>query len=171
MDKIYLREVELGDLASINKWRNDYELVSFLGANYFFISEVIDRKWYDNYLANRDKNVRLAIIETESNTLIGLVNLTGIHAINRSAEFSIMIGEKDYWSKSYGSIAVKKMVEHGFNDLNLHRIYLTVLSDNIRAIKSYEKSGFKSEGVLRDSVFKGGDYHDMVIMSRLKSDK
>jgi RimJ/RimL family protein N-acetyltransferase len=59
---------------------------------------------------------------------------------------------------------------HGFETLNLNRIYLRVYADNPRARRSYEKAGFVEEGCLRESVFRHGKYGDLFIMSVLRSE-
>jgi diamine N-acetyltransferase len=167
--KIQFRELSRADLPTLNMWRNDPSVIQFLGSNFLFIAPEIDAKWYDNYLNNRQNAVRLAIIDSENgDAFIGTVQLTSIHQINRNAEFSIMIGDKNYWSKGVGLIATKTIIEHGFKDLNLHRIYLTVLVDNKRAIRLYEKIGFQHEGILRSCVFKEGVFKDMLAMAILR---
>ena len=165
------RELERADLAVINLWRNDADLISSLGNNFRFINGEVDQNWFENYLQNRDKAVRLAIIAAAGCPLIGTVQLTNIHCVDRSAEFSIMIGDRDHWSKGVGTLATRFMLDHGFHDLNLNRIYLTVLSSNIRAIKTYERVGFVREGVLREAVFKDGRFEDLIQMSQLRGDK
>lgn len=165
-----LREIEKKDLTLINQWRNDPEVIKYLGSNFIFISPFIDEKWYEGYLMSRDKAVRLAIIDLATDLHIGNVNLTSIHPVNRTAEFSIFLGNKDYFSKGYGFEATRMVLLHGFRDLNLNRIYLTVLQNNVRAIKTYLKAGFMEEGVQREAVYKGGHYLDLICMSVLKRD-
>jgi len=169
-DLIRLREIERGDLAQINAWRNDKEVVDFLGSNFLFIAEAVDEEWYDSYLKSRDKNVRLAIVANADAAYIGNVQLTSIHPINRSAEFSIFIGDKRYWSHGYGREAMLKMLQHGFGDLNLNRIHLTVLEGNERAVRLYQSAGFKVEGRLAQAVFKNGIYQDLIAMAALRQD-
>jgi diamine N-acetyltransferase len=169
-DLITLREIERGDWAQINAWRNDREVVDFLGSNFLFIAEAVDEQWYDSYLSSRDRNIRLAIVTNADDAYIGNVQLTSIHPLNRSAEFSIFIGDKRYWSHGYGREAMLKMLQHGFGDLNLNRIHLTVLDDNERAIRLYESAGFKVEGRLVQAVFKNGSYHDLIAMAALRKD-
>lgn len=168
--RILLREITSSDIKQINHWRNDKELIDFLGANYMYTSETIDEIWYQNYINNRSKQIRLAIIDDEKNKHIGNVYLTEIQSVNRSAEFSILIGEKEYWSKSIGEDVTNTVINHGFNDINLNRIYLYVLSDNERAIKMYKKLNFKEEGILREAVFKNGEYKDFLLMSILSKE-
>jgi len=62
------------------------------------------------------------------------------------------------------------MVNYGFKNLNLNRIYLRVFETNARAIHCYEKAGFKHEGRLRQACFLDGEYKDVLMMSILKSE-
>ena len=170
MATIYLRELKNDDLACINVWRNDREVVKLLGANFLYISLVVDEQWLASYLNSRASSVRLAIVTIASDLCIGIVNLTNMQIVNRSAEFSIMLGDKEYWSKGIGYEAASQMINHGFYDLNLHRIYLTVLTENVRAQQLYRRLRFKEEGVQREAVYKEGKYHDLVTMALLKSE-
>ena len=170
MITIDLRELDRGDLSRLNTWRNDPEVIRLLGANFLFIGAAIDEQWFAGYLSTRASAVRLAIVVSTSNLCIGVVNLTSIHAINRSAEFSIMLGDKDYWSQGAGQQATARILRHGFADVNLHRIHLTVLADNTRARCLYQRFGFREEGVQRDAVYKEGKFCDLVTMSLLKAE-
>lgn len=164
-----LREISKADLPVINKWRNDKEVIDLLGNNFFYIAYEVDENWYNDYLQNRSKAIRLAIVDNELNITIGTVQLTNIHPINKSAEFSIMIGDKNYWSKGAGYFATNAMLEHGFKNLNLHRIYLTVLANNNRATQLYKKAGFQYEGTLHDAIFKNGEYLNLICMAIIKN--
>jgi UDP-4-amino-4,6-dideoxy-N-acetyl-beta-L-altrosamine N-acetyltransferase len=168
MDHILLREIQSTDILSINKWRNDPQIVKSLGNNFNYICFDVDQNWFQNYLKTRDHNRRLAIVDSSNDIVIGTVQLTNIHPINKCGEFSIMIGEKTYWGRGIGQYVTDKVLQHGFMDLNLHRIYLTVLKTNNRAIRMYKKSGFSKEGVMRASIFKMGKYHDLILMSILR---
>ncbi len=170
MARLKLREIEKRDLILINQWRNDREVIDHLGNNFLYISPIIDEKWLENYLSNRDKAVRLAIIDLETEVHIGNVNLTSLHPINRTAEFSIFIGDKNFWSRGFGYEATMLMLAHGFKDLNLNRIHLTVLQKNTRAIKTYLKAGFKEEGTIREGVFKNGLFYNLIYMGILRKE-
>jgi len=135
-----------------------------------YIAKEVDENWYDNYLQNRQQNKRLVIVDSDEEIAIGTIQLTNIHPINRSAEYSVMIGNKGYWGKGAGLTATLEILNHGFNDLNLNRIYLTVLVENERAIKLYSKAGFVEEGREREAIFKNGRFHDLILMSVLRKD-
>jgi UDP-4-amino-4,6-dideoxy-N-acetyl-beta-L-altrosamine N-acetyltransferase len=162
---IYLREIQRADISFINRWRNDKNIVNFLGAPFRFINIETDEKWFEFYLSSRNNNLRLAICETENNKLLGVVYLLQIDWINRSAEYAIQIGETSYQGGGVGLQATIKILEHAFIDLNLNRIHLTVLSCNNRALKLYNKIGFVEEGLLRKAVFKNGEYLDLIQMA------
>lgn len=170
MIDIHLRELTHNDLPTLNNWRNDPEVIQFLGANFHFIGPAVDSQWFDAYLASRSTAVRLAIVVSDLNLFVGIVNLTTIHAINRSAEFSIMLGDKEFWSKGIGHQATKQTLRHGFFNLNLHRIYLSVLSTNTRAIKLYKRLGFREEGMQIDAIFKEGTFCDLINMALIKKE-
>lgn len=166
-----LRELERDDLKNINKWRNDPDLISCLGAPYRYINEDVDREWYDKYLHTRSNSVRCAIVDSENeNDVLGLISLLDINYINRSAELHIMIGGATNRGKGIGTFAVKAMIEHAFNNLNLRRIELGVLENNVAAIHLYEKSGFVREGIKRKSNYKNGEYISMIMMGLLRED-
>lgn len=162
-----LRELERGDLPFINKWRNNSELIAMLGAPFRYINLEVDEKWFDNYMTNRGNTVRCAIVEADSNQILGLVSLTGIDYINQSAEFHIMIGDTQNQGKGIGTFALNEILKHAFFNMNLRRIELSVLEDNKRAQHLYEKVGFVCEGAKREAVFKDGKFVNQLLYSIL----
>ncbi len=110
-------------------------------------------------------------IQTGSEWILGgNAGFFNLEWTNRSAELGIFIGDKSRWDQGYGTEAVRVMLRHAFNTLNLHRIYLRVFASNARARRSYEKAGFILEGTLRQAVFRHGTYVDMHIMSILRAE-
>ena len=103
-------------------------------------------------------------------TPIGNLSFMNIHPIHRSAEIGIMIGEKQYWDQGYGTEAMRRMCQYGFEDLNLHRIFLRVYEGNERGKKAYRKVGFVCEGTMRQARYHHGRYWDVDFMSIIKSD-
>lgn len=166
-----LRELERGDLPTITRWRNSPELIELLGAPFRYINPEVDQRWFDNYLANRNSCVRCAIVDTETpQKILGLVSLTNIDQLNQSAVLHIMIGESCARGKGAGSFAVKGMLEHAFNNMNLHRIELTVLCSNVKAQHVYEKCGFVREGTLRKAIYKSGAFVDVFLYGILRDE-
>lgn len=164
-----LRELDRGDLNRINSWRTDKELIDKLGAPFRYINKEVDYEWYEHYKSNRANTIRCSIINNNEK-IIGLVSLIEINRLNQTAEFQIMIAEKSSRSKGAGEYATSEMLKHAFLDMNLNRVELYVLKSNASAMTFYTKLGFIKEGVKRKSVYKNGDFEDLVIMSILKNE-
>ena len=166
---VALRELERSDLPLINRWRNDPSLVAMLGGSFRHVCMAVDEKWYEHYLANRAGNVRLAITLADGTT-VGAVYLVAIDWLHRDAEFAIWIGAAAARGIRVGETATRLMLDHAFADLNLHRVHLSVLAHNERAIRLYRKVGFVDEGVQRRAVYKGGEYRDLNLMAMLRDE-
>ena len=80
------------------------------------------------------------------------------------------LGNRDYWGKRYGRLATEKMLEIGFKEYGLEKIWLRVDYDNIAAINSYERCGFVFEGVMRKDRLRAGLFIDRVRYSILKEE-
>ena len=98
---------------------------------------------------------------------IGQVGLLDRNDGNKNAELYIVIGEANFRGKGLGKEALKFIRDYAFNDLKLHRIQCHVHADNIRAVKLYEKFGFKHEGLLKENIFHNGKYTDELVMALL----
>jgi RimJ/RimL family protein N-acetyltransferase len=169
--RIRLRAVEREDVQKFHEWVNDPEVTRNLGL-YLPMSMQDETSWFEG-LGKRDPNEKPLAIEVRKGKgwkLIGNCGAVGIDTINRSAELGIMIGAKDEWNKGYGAEAMILLLLHGFETLNLHRIFLRVYAENVRAVRSYEKAGFVLEGRMREAVYKHGKYDDALIMSVLRSE-
>ena len=166
-----LRAMERADLPRFVAWLNDPEVTAGL-LLYPTLSMDQEEQWYQRNL-ERPREEQPFIIEVcvgENWLPIGDVGLHNLNWKDRQAEVGIVIGEKAYWGQGYGSDAMRLILRHAFNNLNLHRVVLQVFADNPRAVRSYEKVGFTHEGRLREDVFKNGRYIDVLIMSILRSE-
>jgi len=164
-----LRHLEPGDLEALYDQKNDPEIAAMLGgfSNGYSMADLND--WLEYHRQCKDE-VLWAIAETESNWCVGHVGLYQIDHRIGIAEFAIMIGDRAAWGKGLGRACTKVALSHGFRELNLNRIYLTVLSTNERAIQLYQSLGFQEEGRLRQAQFKNGRYIDVLIMGLLRSE-
>ena len=88
----------------------------------------------------------------------------------RSANFRVALFQPEACGKGTGSWMIRCTLEFAFQALRLHRLSLDVFSFNHRAIRAYEKAGFRREGVLRDAVWDGGAYADDILMSMLEEE-
>ena len=167
---ITLREISREDIPTINRWRRDPVVSDGVAAPPRFVGIDVDYKWFDEYLSRRGSEVRCAVCLADSGQLVGMVSLTRIDYVHRNAEYNAMIGERDVQNHGLGTAATRAMVRHGFFDLNLHRIYVSILRENVASIRMCENAGFREEGTIRQGAYKNGAYHDLVLMGVLKSE-
>ena len=167
---ITLREIGRDDIPIINRWRRDPVVIDGIGAPGRFIGLDVDMKWYEEYLTRRSSEVRCAVCLADSGQLVGMVSLTRIDYLHSNAEYNAVVGERELQNKGVGTAATRAMVRHGFFDLNLHRIYVSILRQNVSSIRMCENAGFREEGTIREGAYKNGRYHDLVLMGVLKSE-
>jgi RimJ/RimL family protein N-acetyltransferase len=168
-ERVRLRAVERSDVEKFHTWINDPEVTEGL-ALYLPMSMRDEESWFDG-IASRPPQEKPLAIECRDGDGWKLIGNSGFFDLDRTAhsgEIGIMIGDKSYWNKGYGTEAMSLLLQHGFETLNLHRIFLRVYVSNPRAIRSYEKSGFIPEGRLREAVYQHGRYGDVLIMSVLR---
>lgn len=164
-NNIFISALNTTDKSTILNWVNNPELKNKIGTIYP-ISDIEHEKWFSSRFENSNEKI-FGIVSQEYNCLVGIIGLKNIDFINRNAELYIYIGETQYQSKGLGTDAIKTILDFSFNQLNLHRIYLNVFAYNENAIKVYKLIGFEIEGVLKESLFRDGKYHDKIIMSMI----
>ena len=143
---VVLREKRLEDAADDFAWRRDSELcrldASFPIAVSFtdFLASYIDELDYQS-----PRRRRFAI-ETPDGKHIGNLMYYDIDERRGEAELGIMIGNRDYWDRGYGTDAITTLINHIFATTKLDRIYLNTLDWNTRAQRCFEKCGFVACG-------------------------
>ena len=104
----------------------------------------------------------------DDDELLGLTTLDGVAWNHQVSGVSIAIGEEKNWGKGYGYEAMQLVLRFAFNELNLHRVQLTVFSYNTRGIALYERLHFQREGVHREHLQRDGKRHDMYLYGLLR---
>lgn len=153
-----LRELQLKDVEKMYEWMSDPEVIESLAIGRYpnskeKIEDFIKNSWSDK------NNVHFAIV-TDNDEYVGTVSLKNINLIDRNAEYAIAI-HKEFWGSDYAKFATDKIISYGFQKLNLNKIYLNVISKNVRANKFYEKYGFIFEGTFKDHMFINGEMIDL----------
>lgn len=170
MEEVYLRALELSDLDRTRRWHNDAKLYEMLVSPFRYVSQAAEEEWIHRKVEYSPTEIQLAICLKEGDQHIGNIHLRSIDWVSRHAELGIFIGEAQHCSKGYGRQALRLVLRHAFRDLGLHRVHLTVLEDNPRAIKTYEQCGFAIEGRLRQNTYKRGQFRDLIIMGVCEDD-
>lgn len=161
--KANLRTLAKKDLKKSLMWLKDPFVNMYLSHNFRDYTEEQELKWFE-FVQNSNNDVVFAIEDKGSSQYIGNCALHKIDWEKKKCEMGIVIGDKDYWNKGYGSDVVKTIAKFAFYKLNLKSIHLNVYRYNRRAIKVYRKCGFKLTGVERKNHFYNGKYWDTLLM-------
>ncbi len=149
------------------QWVNDDDATHFMLLGALPATQQTIEKSYDSIQAATDETV-MAVIARENDTYIGNVGLYRIDRIALSAEYRIFLGHNAFRGKGLGTEAANLMISYAFDRLNFNKVWLGVNEINVAALKSYEKSGFVREGILRDEIYRNGRYYDAIRMSILR---
>jgi len=161
--KCYLSPIDINDAKQFAEWLNDLEITQYLQ----LYQSVINVENEKEFLEKLSKEHTYSIIDNVTNELLGNCGFFNLNHINQTAEAGIVIGNKNYLGKGYGTEALTLLLDYGFKALNLHNIKLDVYSFNERAMKSYEKAGFKIIGKRREALLRGKERHDIIYMDIL----
>ncbi len=168
---IRFRAPEREDLPTFVKWINDPEVRAGF-SSFLPMSLAQEEQWFED-MQKRPKEEQPMTIEIKEKgkwMAIGTIGFFSIDSISRRSEVGIMIGNKNYWNKGYGTESMQLLLKHGFETLNLNRIFLRVFANNRRAIRCYEKVGFIHEGLMRQALYTEGEYIDILLMSVLRDE-
>jgi RimJ/RimL family protein N-acetyltransferase len=156
------------DLVLLEKWDRDSDYQRLLNMNPAAqFSSTMTKDWFEN---NPSEGAFFIIRTLEDQKVIGFVDLGGYEWTARNAWVGIAIGESEFRSKGYGTDAMNVLLRYAFRALNLHRVNLGVFEFNKRAIRCYEKCGFKYEGTNRESIYKEDKRWDVFNMGILRSE-
>lgn len=164
---IYLRLMTEDDTDRIVAWRNSDAV-----RRNFIYQALFTRQSHENWIRTHVETgdvVQMIICNIEDDKPLGSVYIRDIDRQHNKAEYGIFIGEAKARGRGIGTAAAKLMLRYCFEEERLHRVYLRALSENIQAIRSYEKAGFRREGLLRDDVCIDGEYRDIVWMAAVNS--
>jgi RimJ/RimL family protein N-acetyltransferase len=162
-----LRAVEIGDIDKLKYWRN----LPHFRKNFREVRELNSenqRSWFDGLQKNSNRDVMFAIVELQTNNLIGAAGLLYINWIIRAADFSFYIGKDDVYidDQGFAEDATRLLLEYGFATLNLHKIWMELYEFDEKKIDFFKnKFGFKTDGTLRDNCFDEGRYWNSFIIS------
>ena len=164
--KVRLRAYKEEDIPLSTKFMNDRELKKLLVTNIPFPMIYWEEEaWVKSQKSNNNGHYDFAIEDIETGKYISGCGIQGVNWLSRVALVEIMIGDKDYLDKGYGTDAMKTLISFIFDSMNINKVRLSTFSFNERAIKSYKKCWFTVEGILKNEIFKDGKYYDEIIMS------
>lgn len=166
---IYLRAMEPEDMECYRDMINDPDISKNVVGWSYPVSKREQMQWYERAVGDKH-NLRFTIVLKENDLPVGMVNLVSIDWQNRSAKHGIKLHPACPKGKGIATDAVMTLMGYAFEEMGLHRVETTRIEYNEASRKLYEKCGWKVEGVKREAVYRGGKYHDLVVISALKED-
>jgi diamine N-acetyltransferase len=158
VDMYQLRDLKLKDAEGMLEWMHDSEIAS----NFRFDSSNMNIDKVRAFIENsqtEETSKHFAVV-TEEDEYIGTISLKNIDHTNKNAEYAVV-----FRKKALGSGAAKEatqlLLDKAFNEFKLIKVYLNVLSENIRAIRFYEKMGFIKEGEFKQHLYTHGRLQDL----------
>ena len=170
---VRLEAVDPEDISKeMTRWILDSEYFRMLdSAPPLLWSEKKVKEWIDKDLEkNPADDLFFSIRALADDRLIGFISLFDHSGHTGDALVGIGIGEREYWSKGYGTDAMRVMLDYVFNELNLRRLTLITFEHNPRGIRSYQKAGFVLEGRTRGAMQREGRRWDWLWMGILREE-
>jgi len=166
--KVKLRDLCEEDLPRCLVWLRDRGVTKYLDFDLINIGLVQETRWLKTMQSS--PNDYIFAIEKENGKHIGNMGLHRINWRDKNCMLGIIIGDIEDWNKGYGTDAIKTILKYAVEKLRLHKINLHVYEYNPRAIRTYEKCGFKKEGLLREGHYYNEKYWDVIVMGILDRD-
>ena len=159
-DLVTLREVAWGDLAARQEWFRDPEVTRYLG-------------WLDGvpvpYLQDDSPgSLEWTVALRDSQEPVGIAQLGKLDTVAAQASLGLVIGRKELWGKGLGADVIRLVLAYAFQVAALNRVWLTVESRHLKAVRLYEREGFLAEGVLRQARQTQDGLQDVTVMGILR---
>ncbi len=166
MSLVTLRPLAESDVDHMMTWVNAPEIVGNLAA---FSGAPMTREdelaWIRRTIVSADRV--WSVFATDDNRYLGQVGIHQIHARSKVGRLGAVIASRTDMGKGLGSAAIRAVIDRGFGELGLHKLWLMVFRTNERGQRLYKRLGFLEEGLLREEYFHEGGWHDMVRMGML----
>lgn len=166
---VTLRPVEADDLETLRGWINDPRMSELVVGWSFPVSRAAQRAWFEDSLT--DSSTRRFVIEGPEGGVVGLTGLWRIDWHDRHALTAVKLGAEESRGRGLGTDAIFTMMSYAFYEVGLNRLWSDILTYNTASYKAYvEKCGWQVEGLLRQTVFRHGAFHDCHRVAVLRED-
>lgn len=166
---VKLRALEEEDLKTLRDWRNSKH-VRKTTREYKLLNMINQKKWFESiHTDNPPKHVMFGIVG-KNGKLDGVTGLTYIDWKNKHAEISIYMSNENWQKAKKAKDTVNLIIKYGFEELNLHRLWVEIFQISKENIELFEQMNFMKEGILRDKVWRSGKWWNSIIYSILSNE-
>ncbi len=169
-ERLLLRDLNPEEYNTLLSSENDGEINSFFG---FTTEEQLkeEKNRFAKGLTTFNKSFKFFfIVEKQSNKTIGWCGYHTWYLTHSRAEIGYMLNADEHKGKGYMTEVLKPIIDHGFNNMNLHRIEAFVSPNNEPSLKLMKGFGFTKEGTLREHYFKNNKMEDSAVFSLLRKE-
>jgi len=170
-ERLLLRNLEVNDWQAVNEYASDPEVVRYMdwGPN----TEKETKEFIQRAMSTQEEKPRrvytLAIVVEKEDRLIGSCGINLSNPENREGWLGYCL-DRDFWGKGYGTEVARGLMDFGFTELALHRIFATCDPRNTASAHVLEKSGMKREGCLREHKWSKGKWRDSYLYAILEQE-
>jgi RimJ/RimL family protein N-acetyltransferase len=158
--RVLLREPRESDAVPLFEFTSDPEVTRFLAIappaspddTLYFIAKCREHR-------GQDREYVYVIADVATDRAMGVIGLRHLDQPMRTAQIGTWLG-RNYWGTEANAEAKELLLDFSFGLLALHRIEARIAVDNHRSRRAFERLGGRCEGLLRESFFKDGVYHD-----------
>ncbi len=169
-DRLLLRKINIKDASDLQSIRSDEKVMRYMDSDIHMTLEDSENFISENLKKYETKNgLFWALIEKSTNNFIGDFSFWKIDRKNSRAEIGYTL-KPHYWGKGYMKEAMIRIINFGFNELNLHSLEANINPENENSRAILIKLGFKKDAYFRENYFYNGKYLDSEIYSLLKVD-
>jgi RimJ/RimL family protein N-acetyltransferase len=166
-ERIHLRPLEAADVERLHEWGRDGGYARWTGEPPRTLEQ--RRRRHRRIEEDEERVFQFAICRLDDDEIVGQVSLFDIDRANGSAALGIALGPAA-WGHGLGTDAVNAVVDFGFGELRLERIWLGTAADNVRAQRAYRRAGFTEEARQRRAYVDRGGLIDEVLMGILRAE-
>jgi ribosomal-protein-alanine N-acetyltransferase len=167
-ERLLLREILPTDINAVFDGLSHPEVIRYYGVSFATLEATREQMdWYSNMIKN-DEGRCWAICSKDNNEFYGVITLPFWKKEHRSIELGYWL-LPDYWNKGFISEALRVVIDHAFNHMNIHRIFAESEDDNPASIATLKKMGFEYEGKKRECEIKNGRFINLDMYALLNN--
>ena len=168
---IGLFAVEKNDLKQFMDWRNNSKFRKHF-REYRELNMRQQEIWFEEKVIKDPQTIMFSIRKLKNKELLGCCGFVYINYVHRHADLSLYIGKNDAYIDNigYAQESCKLLLEYGFKELCLNKIWTEIYEFDKKKKKLYNKFDFKTDGILRENYFYNGKWWNSLILSKLSSD-
>jgi RimJ/RimL family protein N-acetyltransferase len=167
-DLVRLTALEPEDVPTLIRWHQNAAFLRLFDSRPAYPKTEAELKEWLEELRKDENTFAFAVRPREGEELAGYLEVDGVDWQHGACGMGLGFGDRADWGQGYGYEATELGLRYAFDELNMHRVTITVFGYNERSIALAEKAGFQQEGVFRERLQRDGKRYDMLLYGLLR---